>query len=382
MRSEVIIIGAGIVGCAAAYYLACEGARVTIVERDSVGSHASGYALGGLNPLSGIGIPEPLGTLGLEGFRLALSLAPQLKEETGIDSGLQPVTAIALAFTEAEADLLRQRLPWQQAQRELQSEWQNTGELLAMEPRLSPQVVGGVVTQGVGLLDPYKLCLALLEAAIRRGATLRHGTVRDLKFRGDRIDTVRVGREEVPCGAVVMAMGPWAAEAAPWTGVEVPVRPLKGQILRLRMPGPPFSYISSPDSYVATKPDGLVWAGTTEEEVGFDEAPSREARQEIIGNVVRTFPSLKEAEVVLQTACLRPVAVDGLPILGSVPGKKGAVVATGAGRKGILLGPIMGRIAADLAITGGTKHDIAALRPGRPISDAQAATSRSEPLRF
>ncbi len=351
MSSDVVIIGAGIVGCATAYYLASEGAQVTIVERDSVGSHASGYALGGLNPLSGIGIPEPLGPLALEGLRLILSLVPQLREETGIDP-------------------------------ELQSQWRNTGELLAMEPRLSPQVLGGVVTQGVGLLDPYKLCLAMLEAAIKKGATLRHGNVRGLKHRGDRIDAVRLSREEVSCRAVVMAMGPWAAEAAPWTGVELPVRPLKGQILRLRMAGPPFSYISSPDSYVVTKPDGLVWVGTTEEEAGFDEAPSPEARQEIMSNVVRAFPSLKEAEVVLHTACLRPVAADGLPILGSVPGKEGAVVATGAGRKGILLGPIMGRIAADLATKGSTKHDIAALRPGRSIGDAQVATSRSEPLRF
>ena len=382
MSSDVVIIGAGIVGCATAYYLASEGAQVTIIERDSVGSHASGYALGGLNPLSGIGIPEPLGPLALEGFRLILSLAPQLREETSIDPELQLVTAATVAFTEEGADLLRQRLPWQQAQRDFQSEWKDAEELLAMEPRLAPQVLGGVVSQGVGLLDSYRLCLALLEAAIKRGATLRHGNVRGLKFRGDRIDAVRLSREDVPCSAVVMAMGPWAAEAAPWTRVDLPVRPLKGQILRLRMSGPPFSYISSPDSYVVTKPDGLVWVGTTEEEAGFDEAPSPEARQGIMDNVVRAFPSLKEAEVVRHTACLRPVAADGLPILGRVPGKEGAVVATGAGRKGILLGLIMGRIAADLATKGSTKHDIAALRPGRSISDAQVAASRSEPLRF
>ncbi|MCZ6891533.1 MAG: FAD-dependent oxidoreductase, partial [Chloroflexi bacterium] len=225
-------------------------------------------------------------------------------------------------------------------------------------------------------------CLALLEAATKSGATIRHGTVHGLKLRGDRIDAVRLSREDIPCSAVVMAMGPWAAEAAPWTGVELPVRPLKGQILRLRMPGPPFSYISSPDSYVVTKPDGLVWVGTTEEEAGFDEAPSPEARREIMGNVVRAFPSLKEAELVQHTACLRPVAADGLPILGRVPGKEGAVVATGAGRKGILLGPVMGRIAADLATGGTTEQPISALQPGRPIGAAQVAASRSEPLRF
>ena len=97
------------------------------------------------------------------------------------------------------------------------------------------------------------------------------------------------------------------------------------------------------------KPDGLVWVGTTEEEVGFDEAPSVEGRQ---------------------------------AILGQVRGKRGVIVATGAGRKGIHFGPVMGRIAADLVAHGNTMSDIAALAPGRSISAAQVASSDSDPFRF
>ena len=175
MSADVVIVGAGVVGCATAYYLARAGAQVTIVERDSVGSHASGFALGGLNPLSGVGIPDPLGPLALEGFRLHLALATALREETGIDVELRMHSALTLALTEADAVAMKHRLPRQQAQEDFSVAWWSAKEILKMEPRLTPRVVGGVVIRQVGLLDSSTYCLALLEAATRRGATVRTG---------------------------------------------------------------------------------------------------------------------------------------------------------------------------------------------------------------
>ena len=382
MSADVVIVGAGVVGCATAYYLARAGAQVTIVERDSVGSHASGFALGGLNPLSGVGIPDPLGPLALEGFHLHLALATALREETGIDVELRMHSALTLALTEAEAVAMKHRLPWQQAQEDFSVAWWSAKEILKMEPRLTPRVVGGVVIRQVGLLDSSTYCLALLEAATRRGATVRTGQVRGLRYQGSRVAAVQLAHEELTCQAVVIAMGPWTGDSAAWMDVELPVIPLKGQILRLRAGGPPFPYISWSHSYVVSKPDGLVWVGTTEEDAGFDETPSPKARQGIMENVLGMLPCLEETELVLHTACLRPVTADGLPILGQVPQKQGVVVATGGGRKGILLSPIMGRVAAELVTTGTTEYDISALTPGRPVSTAQVAASQRDPFRF
>ena len=112
MSPEVVIIGAGVVGCATAYYLAKEGVKVTIVERDSIASHASGFALGGLNPLGGVGIPDPLGPFALESYRLHKHLALQLKEETGIDSQFELHTAATVALSQEQAEQMQQRLPW------------------------------------------------------------------------------------------------------------------------------------------------------------------------------------------------------------------------------------------------------------------------------
>ncbi len=379
---HVVIIGGGLAGCATAYYLAAAGVEATIIERDSVASHASGFALGGLVPLGGTGIPGPLEALSLESFRMHLELAPVLKEGAGVDTQFQLLPAVVLAYTKEEVAALQTHLPWQQAQNGFTVTWKSGQEVAAMEPRLAPGVLGGVEVQHVGMLDPYRFGLALLQAAESRGATMRHGVARGLRFHGDRVRAVQVGDEEISCDAVVIAQGPWTGQAAAWLGIELPVEPLKGQILRLRAGGPPLPYLSWGHSYAVTKADGLVWAGTTEEMAGFDESPSSEGRHAIMKSVLQALPYLVDAEIVLHTACLRPVTPDGLPILGKVPDKDGVFIATGGGRKGVHLAPIMGRITADLVINGKTRFDIAALAPGRSFSEALSKETSSDPFRF
>ena len=380
--TEVVILGGGIVGCATAYYLAKEGVKATIIERDTVAGHSSGFALGGLSPLGGVGIPGPLGKLSIESFRLHAELAQSLPDETGVDTEYNLETGITVAYSEAEAKAIQERLPWQQAQEGFRVEWRSGEDILTLEPRLAPGVVGGVVTQKVGMLDPYKHTLALLQAAERAGAVMRHGTVLGLRFEGDRLKGVQLSSGDIPCDRVVVAMGAWTVDASGWLGIELPVRPLKGQILRLQVDGPPLSHLSWGGSYAATKPDDLIWVGTTEEDAGYDEAPSAQGRQTIMESALRALPYLADARVVQHTACLRPVTADGLPILGQVPGKAEVVVATGGGRKGIHLSAVMGRIAADLVVHGKTTHDISALKPGRAVSDSATRTSAPNPFRF
>jgi glycine oxidase len=148
--------------------------------------------------------------------------------------------------------------------------------------------------------------------------------------------------------------------------VPIEVRPLKGQILRLRAPGRPLECsVGWGGNYGTTKPDGLLWTGTTEEEAGFNEHPTTAGRDMIIASLLHMLPSMTEAQLVQHTACLRPLPRDGNLLLGKVPGWEGVYMATGAGRKGILLGPAMGRLTADLITTGKTHLAIAAFHPGR-----------------
>jgi glycine/D-amino acid oxidase-like deaminating enzyme len=119
-------------------------------------------------------------------------------------------------------------------------------------------------------------------------------------------------------------------------------------------------------SYVASKPDGLIWAGTTEELVGFDEETTGQARDKIMVDLLKMAPSLADAELVRQTACLRPLSADGLPIVGKVPGWRNLYVGTGSGRKGILWSAGMCHGLVDLILKGGTEvPGVPALDPAR-----------------
>ena len=114
--SDVVIVGGGIAGMTTAYYLAKAGVTSVVIERDAIGSHASGFAYGGLSPVSGFGIPGPLAEIAQDGMRLHRDLATSLLDETGIDADFRMRASLALAFTEADARRLQSALPWQQKQ--------------------------------------------------------------------------------------------------------------------------------------------------------------------------------------------------------------------------------------------------------------------------
>jgi len=363
---DVVIVGSGIVGMVTAYYLAKAGVPSVVVERDAIGSHASGFAYGGLSPVTGFGIPGPLAEIAQDGMRLHRELAESVVEETGIVIDFRVHPSLALAFTEADAQRLQAALPWQQRQPGCSARWLDASEVRRVEPRISDETLGAVSIEGTADVEPYRLVLALTRAAERLGVTVRHGRVTGLRREGGQVTGVILERDEVACSTVVLALGPWSGETSAWIDVPIEVRPLKGQILRLQAPGPPVACsVGWGHNYATTKTDGLLWAGTTEEEVGFDEESTTEARDEIGAALVRMLPAMADAQVVHQTACLRPLASDGLLLLGRVPGLEHVYMATGAGRKGILFGPAMGRAIADLVLTGGTKIALDAFAPGR-----------------
>jgi glycine oxidase len=366
ISGDVVIVGGGIVGMATAYYLAKGGVPSIVIERDAIGSHASGFAYGGLSPLGGFGIPGPLAEIAQDGMRLHRELAESLVEETGMDVDFRVRPSLALALTNADVLRLQAALPWQQRQPGYAVRWLDAAEARRVEPRISEETIGAVLIDGTADVEPYRLVLALTKAAEEMGATVRHGRVTGLRRDGGRVTGVILERGEVACSAVVLGLGPWSGETSSWIDTPIEVRPLKGQILRLQAPGPPVACsVGWGHNYATTKTDGLLWAGTTEEEAGFDEESTPEARDEIGAALVKMLPAMADAQVVHQTACLRPLASDGLLLLGRVPALEHVYMATGAARKGIVYGPPMGRAIADLILTGSTKIALDAFNPGR-----------------
>ena len=177
--------------------------------------------------------------------------------------------------------------------------------------------------------------MALAQTAERLGAVSRSGEVVGVNTTGDRVRSVMLRDAEIECEHVVFATGPWSGQVEDWLGVRVPVEPLKGEILRMRPPGvlPPGPDVQGAGVSLYSR-DDQVWIGSTEERKGFDTKPSTSARDRLMAGAQRLMPAMADAELVLHTACLRPVTPDWLPIIGRAPGWDNVYLATGAGRKG------------------------------------------------
>jgi len=352
-RRDAVIIGGGIVGCLAAYLLAKEGLKVTIIEADSVGSHASGFAFGELNDLEGSGIPDPLLEFSLWCNRRHQTLAEELEAVSGIDNQYRRINRLSLAFDRSAVNRLKEGLVWQQEVEEYRSVWLETDEVLNVESRVSPQCLGGVYVENATSVDPYRYTLAAAQAGEKLGVQMVLRRVTGLLSEGDRCLGVTFENGQVEADLVLLAMGPWTGLAGEWCGVNVPVIPLKGQMLRLQHGGGPIkASLHYGSSYAASKLDGLIWAGTTEERVGFDEEPTIAARDGIMGELVHIAPFLADAQLVRQTACLRPWSQDGMPIVAKVPGWRNLYLGTGGGRKGILWSTGICHGLADLVLRG------------------------------
>jgi glycine oxidase len=361
-RPEVIVVGAGVVGASVAYYLSQRGARVSILERDSIGSGASGHATGSLSLLGSEFNPGSSLQLGIEGYRMFHELVPALAEETGIDLLYQRRPALRLALDEEEVGLIQGMM---RGQREyLDFSWIDGDEVRKLEPRLSHRVMGAAYQEESGQLDSYRLTLSLVQAAEKHGARLLRSEVIGLLTEKGRVMGVRTTSGELHSDMVVLAPGVWVKPYEEDLGFPIPVRPLKGERLELKYGGTPLPVlISSPKrGHVISRQDGFLSVGSTggrdydpkELYLGdaFDRKPTERARIELLQRALDVFPEVEDAELVQHLAGSRPLSADLMPIIGPVPGWEGVLLATGHGTKGVHLGPITGKIIANLALSG------------------------------
>lgn len=340
-KADVMIIGAGVIGCAIAYFLGKAGVETVIIEKDSIGAHASGYAPGILNPQ--VAIPEhvdimlPMTTKSLQ---LHKELYQPLLEETGIDYDFHQSALLTLAFTETEANEIMNRVEILKRQG-YKINWLDGNAVRLIDSRISDMVIGAAYSEEAGELDSYRYTLALAQAAEKYGAEICNGQFTGLKRKGTKLTAVQLSSGDIACERVILAMGPWAGLVASPLGFSIPVSPQKGQTLRVRASGSPFATMLAWNANynTTTRNDALIYHGATHEDAGFDEEPSSEGRDKLIGSLIAMVPSLVEAKIILQTACLRPLTPDGLPIIGEIPQWDGVYLATGHWTKGILLSP-------------------------------------------
>ncbi len=382
--ADAVVIGAGVVGCSVAYYLAREGVNVTLLEREAIGSGASAHATGSLSLLGAEFTAGASFQLARASYAEFVTLVPELESATGMDLLYQRRPSLRLALDDEEAGLIKELMLWQQPH--VKMRWIDPREVHAIEPRLSSSIIGAMYEDESAQLDSYRFNLALARGAELKGANIIHREVTGLITSGSAISGVKTASGDIQCAAVVVAAGTWSRAFTPWLDFPVPVRPMKGERLLLNYPGEPLPVlISSPKrGHMISRRDGLTSVGSTggrdydQRELfageEFDRQPTESARLELLQRAIDVFPDLERAELVQQLAGSRPLSPDSKPIIGPVPGRDGVFLATGHTTKGIHLGPITGRIIADYIDRGSTDvvADMSEFLPDRFANFADA----------
>ena len=364
-KFDVVVIGAGVIGCSVAYYLAREGIKVALLERESFGSGSSAHATGFISLLGTEFTPGPSFQFGLESYREFPSLVAELEDSTGMDLLYQRRPSLRLALEESEEQLIKDLMTWQQEH--VAMRWISSDDVHELEPRLTSSLIGAVYEDESAQLDSYRLNLALAAGAEKKGTQTINRNVTGLLSEKNRITGVQTEQGDISCGTVVVAAGLWSPPFQRDLDFPIPVGALKGERLLLKYDGDPLQVlISSPKrGHMISRLDGFLSVGSTGgrdydqdqlyQGADMDRVPTETARVEIMQRAIDVFPDLENAALFEQLAGSRPLSPDRIPIIGPVPGKEGVVLATGHTTKGIHLGPSTAK-AVTQYIQGGCKQ--------------------------
>jgi glycine oxidase len=354
-RAELVVVGAGIIGLAIAWRASERGLGVTVLERDTVGSGASHVAAGMLAPVAEVEFGEAgrrLLGLGLRSADLWPAFAQELEAAAGLDVGLMRTGTLLVARDADEARELERQLTFRESLG-LRVERLRPSEAREREPALAPTVRLALHAPDDHSVDPRLALAALRQACLSAGVELRERTaVSRIELEADRVAAVTLaGGERLPARTVVVAAGSWSERVAGLADeARVPVRPVKGQILRLRDPGGPGLLgraIRFEGGYVVPRADGRYVLGGTVEERGFEPLPTVGGVYEMLRNAGELVPGISELEIEELSVGFRPGTPDNGPAVG--PGAvDGLLWATGHYRNGILLAPLTAEIVVAL----------------------------------
>lgn len=364
MTRDVIVVGGGIVGSSAAYHLARDGADVLLCDRADEGRATT----------AGAGIVSPATssrTESTEWFEFALDAAeyyPKLAtalDEAGSEHGYAKTGLLSVAMDDQDAEA------FERARR-------RTDERVETYERLDAESIETVSAErarelypplgeteraryfaDAARVDGAQFAAALRGAGEDAGLTIEASDVTGIRTAEGSVTGVQTAAGETyEAEAVILAGGAWSPELGDDLGVSLPISPQRGQITHVAVDPdpderPPAEWpivTSFRHHYQVPWSDGRVACGATREDgVGFEPQVTFDGVREVAAEALRVAPGLADAEPVETRVGLRPIATDGLPIVGEVPTLGGAFVATAHGPTGLTLGPHSGRVVAELA---------------------------------
>lgn len=361
--TDVVIAGAGIVGLSAACDLARRGARCLVLERGRTGREASFAAGGILSPQAEARAGSPLLPLALRGRDRHVRLADELLAETGVSVEHQKDGVLHLAFSDADLAHAKETTEAQRALG-LRAEVLDGRALRALEPAVHPDAAGAAFFPDDHRVDNRRVLEGLRALAVKRGVLIREfSTVRAVESREGRLSAVITESGPIETPSLINALGAWASQMEGLPEA-LPVRPVKGHMMAL-VDGPRLRHVVYGETgYLVPRADGRLIAGSTMEEAGFDARFTVEGFSRLAAIAQSIAPETAKAAVAETWTGLRPATPDGLPVIG-LSALRGVVIAGGLFRNGILLGPLVGEIAAALVSGEAPPLDLLAFAPAR-----------------
>jgi glycine oxidase len=381
--SDVLVVGGGIIGLVTAWRAAQRGLRVTVVDPEP-GGGAAQVAAGMLAAVTELHYGEQtLLGLNVESARRYPAFVAELEEASGQHVGYRACGTLAVALDADDRAHLRE-LHALQRRSGLESEWLAGRECRRLEPMLAPGVRGGLRVDGDHQVDPRRLAAALVTACERAGVVFHRGWAERLSVVRDRAaGAVLRNAGELTADQVVLAGGSLSGSLG---GVPAdvlpPVRPVKGQVLRLTVPPAyaPFlsrtvrAVVRGSHVYLVPRENGELVVGATSEELGWDTTVTAGGVYELLRDAHELVPGITELPLTETRAGLRPGSPDNAPLLGptALPGLH---VATGHHRNGVLLTPVTGDVMAAVLVTGELPDEARPFTPRRfsPVPQEQPA---------
>lgn len=357
-HADCIVIGGGINGNAAAYFLAKRGYKVAVLEAGRIAGKASGAAAGMLGAQTELTEDGPLFEFARRSRAMFPAVIAELEELSGVHIGYINQGMYKVARTPEEAEELQKLVEFQRHCGE-QADWLSTAELREREPAVSEQLLGAMHIARDGQVQSYELSLAFARAATALGVEIHEYTaVREWMLEDGKAVGVRTGRGDFYAGAFVAAGGAWSRDLLADTGLELPVTPVKGECVSVISSAPLIKgSIFSHGCYIVPKSSGKLLIGATVKPDSWDEQVSSGAVLHLLEQAQRLIPELVHAVWDRAWAGIRPLSGDGLPYLGAHPDYSNLYIAAGHFRNGILLAPATGELMACL-VEGG-RHEFA-----------------------
>ena len=339
---RVAVIGGGIIGSLTACYLKKRGADVILLERGDMGRESSWAGAGILCPIHPWLYPDAFTHLIDASLAMYPDFQADIEARTGISIEWLKSGLLIPFFEDDKTDHWQAAIDWSH-KFGWKVEQLDRAETVAREPAISSEVSRSLFWPEVGQLRNPRLLAAVRVWMEQLGIeTIEHAEVTGLLRKGDAVaGVICADGRTVEADQVLLACGSWSGELAAQVGFELPVKPVKGQIVLLKgEPGTMHAIVKHDDAYFVPRADGRILVGASMEFVGFEPGTTDAVIGRLLTSMQRIAPGLADMEVEHQWMGFRPGSPDGMPYLGPVESIPGLWVASGHYRNGVALAPI------------------------------------------